>query len=154
MSKITKLIISLVLPLAVGALGGLATASSVGTWYQTLEKPSFNPPSWVFGPVWTTLYILMGYAAIEYGLPRVEDRPGAMKLYWSSLVLNAAWSPIFFGLQSPQYALMVIIPLWMCILFMIIGFRRVDKLAAGLIVPYLLWVTFATVLNGAIVGLN
>lgn len=142
--------------LGAGALGSIATASSVGAWYQTLNKPSFNPPGWVFGPVWTALYILMGVAAW-----RVWRRTGfagagrvALAIYFGQLILNTLWSILFFGLQSPGWALAEIVVLWAAILAMLVTFLRIDRWAGGLIVPYLLWVSFAFVLNAAIWRLN
>lgn len=135
--------------LAVGAIGGWATASSVSTWFPTLAKPSFNPPSWVFGPVWTTLYIMMGTAAY------LAWRAGAsLTLFWVQLGLNLGWSLLFFGLRRPDLAFFEILLLWGFILATLVGFWRVNRTAGYLLVPYLAWVSFASVLNFAIWRLN
>jgi len=161
MPKITwgpwvKLVVCIFLPLAVGAIGGAATASSVGSWYQTLTKPVFTPPSWLFAPAWTALYVLMGVAAWlvwrrGWGAPAV--RP-ALILFGIQLLLNAFWSPVFFGLRSPGAGLVVIVALLAALLATTIAFARVRGLAAVLLVPYILWVGFATVLNAAVWRLN
>ncbi len=155
MPNYLKLIISILLSLSAGALGGLATASSVGSWYATLEKPVFNPPSWLFGPVWTLLYIMMGIAL--FLIWRIKDAPGkkrAMMWFWIQLILNALWSPAFFGLESPLLGLVIIVPLWVAILMTIKAFYPINKLAGGLLIPYFLWVSFATILNASIWWLN
>ena len=129
---------------------------SVTTWYPTLKKPSFTPPSWVFGPVWTTLYLLMG---VSLYLIRTRGTaagaPGvAGKLFMLQLLLNALWSFIFFGLRSPGWALVEIVGLWAALMLTIRAVARVSRPAAVLLVPYLLWTSFALVLNAAIWRLN
>lgn len=149
-----KLLISIILPQIAGALGALVTISSVGSWYQTIEKPSFNPPSWVFGPAWTLLYIMMG---VSLYLIWKSDHPFKKKALWLfgiQLFLNTIWSPAFFGLESPILGLIVIIPLWVMILVCIRAFFPIDKWASYLLIPYLLWVSFATVLTASIWYLN
>ncbi|EMA42633.1 TspO/MBR family protein [Halococcus saccharolyticus] len=139
-----------------GAAGGLITAPQIETWYATLDKPGFTPPSWVFGPVWTLLYALQGVAAWliwRAGLDRRIVRI-ALGLFTVQFVLNLSWSPAFFGLESPILGLAVIVPLWVAIVATMIAFSRVDRRAAALLVPYLAWVTFATALNYAIWTLN
>ncbi|PSQ64376.1 MAG: TspO protein [Halobacteriales archaeon SW_9_67_24] len=139
-----------------GAAGGLITAPQIQTWYTTLEKPGFTPPNWVFGPVWTLLYALQGVAAWliwRAGLDRRIVRL-ALGLFATQFVLNIAWSPAFFGLESPILGLVVIVPLWFAIVATMAAFSRVDRRAAALLVPYLTWVTFATALNYAIWTLN
>ena len=139
-----------------GAAGGLITAPQIQTWYTTLEKPGFTPPNWVFGPVWTLLYALQGVAAWliwRAGLDRRIVRL-ALGLFAIQFVLNIAWSPAFFGLESPILGLVVIVPLWFAIVATMAAFSRVDRRAAALLVPYLTWVTFATALNYAIWTLN
>jgi tryptophan-rich sensory protein len=139
----------LVVSFIVASLGGWVTASSVGTWYQGLAKPSFNPPDWVFGPVWTVLYALMAIAAW-----RVRASRTAM-LFWSvQLALNLLWSVLFFGLRQIGLALAEIAVLWVAIAATALVFHRTDRLAAALMLPYLLWVCFAAVLNAAIWTLN
>ena len=139
-----------------GAAGGVVTAPQIETWYATLDKPGFTPPSWVFGPVWTTLYALQGVAAWliwRSGLDRRIARL-ALGLFTLQFVLNLAWSPAFFGLESPILGLIVIVPLWVVIVATMATFSRVDRRAAALLVPYLAWVSFATALNYAIWTLN
>lgn len=150
------LVISIGICLAAGAIGGLSTASSVGSWYAGLNKPSFNPPSWVFGPVWTTLYILMGLAAWLVWLRRAEHAgvKWALVIFAIQLVLNVAWSFLFFGLRSPLAAFVDLVVLWIAILATVMAFARVSSTAAALLIPYLLWVSFAGVLNFTIWQLN
>lgn len=148
--------ISIGLALTVAAIGGLATSSSVGSWYATLNKPSFNPPSAVFGPVWTTLYILMALAAWRvWRSPAADDkRRRALMLYGVQLALNLAWSLIFFGLRRPDLAMIEIAVLLAAIVATTAAFARVDRPAAWLMAPYIAWVSFASVLNFAIWRLN
>jgi len=156
MKNVLKLIASILFSLGAGVIGSFFTASSVSTWYQTIQKPSFNPPSWVFSPVWTILFIMMGvalYLVWKEGL-REKKVKIAFIIFWVQLVLNTLWSVLFFGLQSPLYALVEIIFLWVAIFITIIWFSRVSKKAAYLLIPYLLWVSFATILNFAIFYLN
>ena len=154
MPNYLKLIISLALPQLAGGLGAFFTITSIESWFSTLVKPSWNPPSWLFGPVWTLLYILMGIACYLIWKSDFPQKKGLLKLYAIQLILNALWSPAFFGMKSPLFGLMVIVPLWVAIMICIIQFRKVSTLASGLMVPYLLWVTFATALNTAILVLN
>jgi translocator protein len=136
-------------------IGGIATAESVGSWYVTLNKPSWNPPGWVFGPAWTLLYLLMSVAA--WRVWRVRDRPGArttLALHGAQLVLNAGWSILFFGLRSPGLALIEIALLWSLLAVLQRAFWRLDRPAAWLWMPYLAWVSFATALNASIWWLN
>lgn len=152
MKKIWKLIISIIIPFLASAIGGLFTASSVSTWYVTLVKPSFNPPSWVFGPVWTILYLMMGIALYLVWIKKNEIK--AFIVFAIQIVLNALWSVLFFGLQKPLYAFIEIIFLWVAILFTIFYFYRINKTSAYLLIPYILWVSFASVLNFYIYILN
>lgn len=150
------LVIAVVIPLAVGAIGGIATSSSVSTWYPGLAKPAWNPPSWLFAPVWTLLYILMGVAAwlvwrIGTEAPGVR---GALILFGVQLLFNLGWSVIFFGMQRIGWALVEIAVTWILILVTTVAFFRLRPTAGWLMVPYELWVTFATLLNGAIWLLN
>jgi benzodiazapine receptor len=154
MPKFLKLLLSLAFPQIAGGLGAFFTISSVQSWYLTINRPSWNPPSWLFGPVWTLLYILMGIACFLIWKSDSAYKKQLLTLYFAQLVLNALWSPAFFGMQSPLLGLFVIIPLWGSILICILQFRKVSKLASGLMVPYLLWVSFATALNAAIWWLN
>jgi tryptophan-rich sensory protein len=156
MSNGIKLLIAIALPLAVGGLSGYATAGGVSTWYPTLVKPSFNPPAWVFGPVWTLLYILMGVAAFlvwRHGLASEGVRL-ALAVFAVQLALNGLWSILFFGLQAPGWALVEIILLWLAIVATLVLFWRVAPAAGGLLLPYLAWVSFAAVLNASLWWLN
>jgi len=145
-----KLLISILICELAGMVGSIFTVSSVKTWYVTnLVKPSFNPPSWVFGPVWTTLFLLMGVA-----LYLVWQKKKISKWFWIQLILNILWSGLFFGLKRPDLAFLEIIILWITILKTIVDFKKVNKSASWLLIPYLLWVSFAAFLNLAIVRLN
>lgn len=142
--------------LAAGAIGGFATAPSVTTWYAGLNKPSFNPPNAVFGPVWTTLYVLMALSAWPVwrtGPARPQVRR-ALAAYGVQLGLNLAWSLLFFGLRAPLIALVEVVALWLAILVTIVLFWRADRVASVLMLPYLAWVSFATLLNFEIWRLN
>ena len=145
----------LVLTLGVGFAGRLATSSSPGEWYASLVKPPFNPPDWIFGPVWTTLYILMAIAAwrIWLTLPG-PGRRISLAVFVLQLVLNLAWSVVFFGLQLPRVALAFLIAVFLAVLADTILFAQRDRLAAALMLPYLAWLGFAGYLNFGIVQLN
>lgn len=145
----------IVLCLAVAATGGAVTASSVGTWYAGLAKPAFNPPNWVFGPVWTTLYVLMAVAA--WRVWRRRGEPGARPALgaWAlQLALNLGWSFLFFGAQAIGAALAEIALLLAAIVATATLFWRIDRPAGALFVPYIAWVSFATALNAALWRLN
>jgi translocator protein len=151
-----KIILGIAVCLAVGSLGSFFTRSSLRSWYARIKKPSFNPPSWVFAPVWTVLYILMGVSA---GLiwdkgSHIPDVRLALFVFWVQLALNFLWSPVFFGKHSLIGGLIVITLLWLAILLTIVLFVGISKLAALLLLPYLVWVSFAVALNAAIVDLN
>ena len=154
MSNAIKLIVSLLLPQIAGGLGAFFTLSSVQSWYATLNKPSWNPPSWLFGPVWTTLYVLMGIACFLIWKSEYPRKKQVLTLYFLQLFLNFLWSPAFFGAQNPMLGIFVILPLWGCILACIFFFRKINTWAAVLMIPYLIWVSFATVLNATIWWLN
>lgn len=150
----TALIGFLAVCFAVSALGAYFTASSVGTWYQTLNKPSFNPPDWVFAPVWTALYVLIAAAGW-----RVWRRCGfsdrrAFALYGLQLGLNLMWSVLFFGMRNPGAAFLELALLWSAIVATLVLFWRSDRIAGALFAPYLAWVSFAGALNAAIWKLN
>jgi benzodiazapine receptor len=150
------LVVAVLIPLGVGALGALFTSSSVADWYPTLVRPSFAPPSWVFGPVWTTLYALMGLASWlvwRQGSGRPEVR-SALTVYAIQLLFNLAWSGLFFGLRHPLLALVDIVVLLALIGLATVRFAALSRPAAALMVPYLAWVAFATALNGAFWWLN
>jgi translocator protein len=149
-----KCTIAVVICLAAGALGSLAT--DTGSWYQQLNKPSFNPPSWVFGPVWTLLYICMGIAAgLVWNLPKGDKTKRiALLFFWAQLVLNALWSFSFFGAQNPQLGLVNIVLLLLVLASTVYFFFKLHETAGWLLVPYLAWVGFASLLNLQIVRLN
>ncbi|MGM5488579.1 MAG: TspO/MBR family protein [Nanobdellota archaeon] len=148
-----RLIASLIICQLAGIIGSVFTVSSVSTWYVTLAKPVFNPPGWVFGPVWTVLYLLMGISL--YLVWNNKNRTTkALVIFAVQLVLNSLWSILFFGLQSPLIAFIEIIVLWVAIVASIVQFYRISRPAAYLLIPYLLWVSFAAVLNLSIVLLN
>lgn len=144
-----KLIFAIGICLGAGGIGAIFTSSAIPTWYVTLNKPFFSPPNWVFGPIWTILYILMGISL--YLVWRKKKVP---TVFWVQLILNAVWSIIFFGIKNPTLALADIIALWVTIIFTIKAFSKINKLAGRLLFPYLLWVTFASILNLSIVLLN
>lgn len=155
MNKTLKLVISIALPVVVGALSGFFTTTGVGSWYQTINKPSWNPPGWIFGPVWTTLYVLMGIALYQvWRSPGTKARNTALLFFAVQLILNFFWSFIFFNKQNIGGALMEIIVLWVFILLTIFAFARINKLAAWLLVPYISWVSFATILTYTIWKMN
>ena len=153
--NIWKLIAAIVICEATGIIGSLVTDSD-SEWYRTLVKPSFNPPSWVFAPVWTTLYLLMGIAAYLVWKQGLQNRAvkQALLIFVAQLVLNGIWSPVFFGMHQVGGALLVIILLWLMIVLTILRFYPLSRVAAYLLIPYLLWVSFASVLNFAIWRLN
>lgn len=157
MNRYVKITIFVATCLAVGFLSGRATREGVDTWYPTLVKPIFNPPGWVFAPVWSVLYVMMGVAAGQvwsYIEVRREDVRKALIFFWIQLALNALWSFLFFGLQNPLLALVEIILLWLMIYETWHKFKQIDRLAGWLMVPYLAWVTFATLLNASLWWLN
>ena len=153
--KWPSLLICIAIPLVSGSLSGLAIADNISTWYSTLNKPSFNPPNYLFGPVWSVLYILMGiglYLILQ--TPKSAMRTKSIVLFTVQLILNLSWSFIFFNAQSPFAALIIIGLLWIAILMMMIYFHTLSPIASYLQIPYLLWVSFASVLNAAIWLLN
>ncbi len=152
-TSLTTVIVWVAVALLAGAIGGLAAAP--GEWYASLNKPVWNPPSWVFGPVWTTLYILMGVAAaLAWEGRRTRSGRAGFLLFGLQLALNALWSWLFFHWHRPDLALADLVVLWAVILGTMIAFHRIKPLAGWLLVPYLLWVAFAGVLNASIVGRN
>lgn len=155
-SKIIKLVISILVCQGAGAIGSLFTTPAISTWYATIQKPSFNPPNWIFAPVWTLLFLLMGislYLIWSRGF-RDKETKIALVIFSTQLLLNILWSILFFGLQSPLYAFIEIIILWMAILLTIISFYKISKTAAYLLLPYIAWVSFASVLNFSILIIN
>ena len=141
--------------LLVGVSGSLVTATSVREWYPLIQKPWWTPPSAAFGPVWTVLFVLMGVSAWLIWRDSVgSKRRTALLIFVTQLVLNGAWSFLFFGLRSPGWAALEIVLLWSFIVATLLAFARISRLAAGLLLPYLLWVSYAAALNVAIWNLN
>lgn len=154
--KIIKILVAFGTPLAAGFIGSFFTTPMIETWYADLTKPALNPPNWIFGPVWTALYLLMGGAAYMVwtrGWHR-SDVKAALTVFFVHLVFNASWSIVFFGFKDPLGALIVIALLWGLIAWMIYLFYPISRIAAWLLVPYLLWVSFAAYLNLSILLLN
>ena len=150
-----KLIVSILVPLIFGFIGSIFTSSSVDTWYMSINKPSFNPPNWLFAPVWTLLFVLIGISFYLVWSKDFENNKSlALPIYGSNLILNLLWSLLFFGLKSPYLAFIEIIILWFVILGNIIVFYRTSKASGLMLIPYLLWVSFASVLNYYIYILN
>jgi len=138
-----------------GALGAVVTIPQIPGWYRLIAKPAWTPPDQVFGPAWTTLYLLMALAAfLVWRRPDQPARGWALRLWWVQLAANLLWSPLFFGLHWLGLALAEIALLWLLVLATLVAFRRVNGLAAGLLAPYLLWVSFAAALNAAVWQLN
>lgn len=155
MSNIVKFVGSILLAFLAGGIGSLATVPNITTWYAALDKPFFNPPNWVFGPVWTVLYVLMGLSFyLVWRAPYKKSKRAAVGAFFVQLALNALWSLVFFGLHLPWLAVAVIVCLLVAIWVCMRLFWRISKPAASLLVPYLLWVTFATCLNVGVAVLN
>ena len=156
LSNPLKLIIALTVPLSVGWIGSLFTTPEINGWYSSLAKPALNPPNWIFGPVWTTLFILMGIAAFLIWRRGLNNKnvQAALAIFVFQLFLNVFWSLLFFGIHSPMVAFTEIISLWLAILALILAAYRVSRPAAYLLIPYVFWVSFATYLNYAIWQLN
>ena len=156
LKKTAYVIAAIIMCELAGVIGSIFTTSAIPTWYVTLNQPSFNPPAWLFGPVWTLLYALMGIAAFlvwNKGWARIDVRK-AIYIFIFQLIINAAWSVIFFGLQNPAAAFVDIIVLWLAILATMLSFAKISKPAVWLLAPYILWVSFAAVLNYSIWMLN
>lgn len=154
--ELPLLIISILFCLGAGFLGSLVTAPAIPVWYASLAKPDFTPPSWVFAPVWTTLYILMG-VALFLVWRKGEDKKAvrvAVSLFYIHLILNVFWSVFFFGMHALTLAFVAIVVLWFFILVLMGIFWTLNRLAGVLLVPYFLWVTFAMILNQFIVRMN
>jgi tryptophan-rich sensory protein len=154
--KPVAFIINIAITLGVGALGGWATAQSVKTWYPTLNKPSFNPPDWLFAPVWTTLFVLIGIAAYLVWVKRdkIVHFPRTVAIYLIQLILNLGWSFIFFYLREVGFALAEIILLLIFIVINASMFYKINKWAGLIFIPYFLWVSFASFLTYNIFILN
>lgn len=153
--KAMKLIASLVISFAAGAIGSIATMPNIPTWYAGLEKPFLNPPNFVFGPVWTILYILIAISLyLVWTQKSTKSKALAYGAFAAQMILNALWSFVFFGLHLPALAVVVIVLLLVAIVLTIMSFYRFSKPAAYLLVPYLLWVCFATYLTVGVALLN
>ena len=156
MKKTFDLILAVLICQGMGLIGSLFTTPAITSWYAGLIKPSFNPPNWIFAPAWILLYTLMGIAAFliwnrRNGKKKIKT---ALVLFSVQLVLNSLWSIIFFGLHLPQYAFLEILVLWFFILLTLLSFYKISKPAGLLLLPYILWVSFATILNLSIMILN
>jgi benzodiazapine receptor len=153
---ILKLVASIILCQLAGLIGSIFTTPAIPTWYESLNKPFFNPPNWIFGPVWVSLYLLMGVSLFVIWKRR-KNNPYANKgliFFFVQLILNAGWSMAFFGLQSPLLGLINIILLWLAIFFTIQYFFKISRIAALLLLPYIVWVSFAALLNISLWVLN
>lgn len=148
------LVLAILLCEGVGILGSFFTVSAIPTWYATLTKPSISPPNFIFGPVWTMLYALMGISLYLVWTSNVKSKQQALKYFFVQLGLNAMWSIIFFGLKKPGLAFFEIIALWIAIYLTIKAFKKISKMASYLLYPYLAWVSFASILNLSIWILN
>lgn len=153
-SKILKLLLCVGLCIGVGILGSFFTIPAIPTWYAALNKPFFSPPNWIFGPVWTVLYILMGVSLYLVLISKSKTKQKAINLFFLQLGLNALWSIIFFGMKNPALALINILLLWIVIFLTIKTFSPISRLASNLLIPYIFWVSFASLLNLMIVILN
>lgn len=155
MKNILAFIICLLIPMAIGGLSGYITVSEIETWFSNLNKPSFNPPNQLFGPVWTSLYALMGISLfLLWKSPKSLERKNAIIIFFVQLFFNFWWSIIFFSFHLLFLAVIDIVLLWLLIIYMIIVFKRVKPVAAYMNIPYLLWVSFATALSISIWHLN
>ena len=154
--EVLRLVVSIVVCQLAGGLGAIFTTPAIPTWYASLEKPAFQPPNWLFFPVWTTLYTLMGIAAFLVWRKGLHERRVrvALGIFVIQLVLNTAWTIIFFGLYSLFGAVIAIVFLWIAILINIVTFWRISKVAGALLIPYILWVSFAGILNISVWMLN
>jgi tryptophan-rich sensory protein len=153
---IFKLVISIIICQLAGIIGAIFTNKSIPTWYASLKKPAFNPPAWLFGPVWTALFLLMGIALFliwQKGI-NFEGVKRALIVFSAQLIFNILWSILFFGLRSPLAAFIAIIILWILILLTIVLFYPIAKTAGLLLLTYLLWVSFASILNFSLWRLN
>ena len=150
MSKILSYILFIGFVVGAGLLAGLTNMP--GDWYQSLQKPFFNPPAWLFGPVWTTLYVLIGVAGAR--IWQRAPKSAAMQLWFAQMAFNLMWSPAFFGLQNPELALAVILGMLVTIIAFMVKAKPIDRISTLLFVPYLAWVTFAGILNLSLAWLN
>jgi len=154
--EVPGLILSILICQSAGLIGSAFTGPAITTWYVTLNQPSFTPPNWLFAPVWLTLYTLMGISAFLVWRQGLKDRQVriALTIFSVQLIFNAFWSIAFFGLQSPLAGLIVIVMLWIAIVLTILKFFTISKAAGVALIPYIIWVSLAAVLNVALVILN
>lgn len=148
------LAIAIIIPLLAGFIGSLYTTPNIAGWYTNLSKPTFNPPNYLFGPVWTILFLMMGVASFIIYKQKDKIKTQALKLYLAQLTLNIMWSVIFFGAKNPLGGFLVIVALWLEIAYTMDVFYKINKLSGYLFVPYFLWVSFAMILNFSIYILN
>jgi benzodiazapine receptor len=153
-NKIFKFAVSVSVCQFAGIIGSVFTASTVSTWYPTLIKPEFSPPGWLFGPVWISLYFLMGISLYLIWQNKTKDKKKALVIFGIQLILNVFWSFLFFGLKSPLYGLIDILFLLAAIILTIAFSFKISRYASILLIPYLVWVSFATILNYTILSLN
>ena len=155
-SLLAKIALCIIVMEALGGLGAFLTSGAIPSWYSTLVRPSGTPPNWIFGPVWTTLYAMIGasFALIWHRSPQSLGFTRLSYVFCFQFFLNLLWTPVFFGAQNPEAALIVIVALWIAIILCIKEFRTVSPLAAFLLLPYLLWVSYATYLNAGYAYLN
>ena len=155
-AKYPFLIFFLLITQAAGLLGASFTTPAIPTWYASINKPFFNPPNWIFAPVWTILYILMAIAAYYISISKVAKRikRQALIYYFIQLVLNSLWSMVFFGLRNPLLGFLIILILWTMIFLTMLKFLKIKNISFYLMLPYISWVSFAAVLNFSIVILN
>ncbi len=154
LKNIILLFASVTISLFAGVIGSVFTFRNIPTWYAGLTKPPFSPPNWLFGPVWTILYILMGISLFLIIIKQKEIFSKPVKIFLLHLGINSLWSIVFFGMKSPGSAFLVIIVLWYIIYYLIKTFRKIDKRASDLLIPYLAWVSFASLLNFSVWILN
>ena len=152
--KILKLLGCIVLAEVAGGIGAIFTTPAIGSWYATLTKPGFNPPNYLFAPVWTALFALMGVGLYLVWQAKSKEKKSAYIIFFIQLVLNILWSVIFFGLKQTGLAFIEIVALWVVILVNIIYFWKINRWAGIVLVPYIMWVSFASVLNFALYSLN
>ncbi len=155
-ADIPRLIVSILVCQLAGIVGSAFTRAAIPTWYATLQKPAFTPPNWLFAPVWTVLFLLMGVSLYSIWREGLANRQAkiAISIFAVQLLLNTLWSFLFFKLQSPLYGFVEIVILWVAILLTIIYFFRISRTAGFLLLPYIFWVSFAAILNFYIMKLN
>jgi translocator protein len=154
MNKWVLLIACIALCQAAGIFGSIFTMASIPTWYSTLNKPSFTPPNWLFGPVWVSLFTLMGISLYMVAKKGFEKNKPALTIFGAQLFLNFIWNVLFFGMRSPLYGLIGIVALWLSILLTMLKFYKISKSAGLILIPYIAWVSIATALNYSVFVLN